>query len=170
VSLDLPVIPVDIRPFQPADASLCQRLYSEGLIGGKIADNDTGLDIDDIPGAYLNTGGAFWVAINPEAELVGMIGVQQHEHGEGEIRRLRVRQDHRRRGIGTRLLERAIGYCKDRQYLKVTLDTFIDREPALRLFEKFKFKHSRTRELGDKTLLYFYLDLYSSDQTPKRAS
>ena len=30
-----------------------------------------------------------------------MIGVQHHDEGFGEIRRLRVAEDHRRRGIGT---------------------------------------------------------------------
>jgi ribosomal protein S18 acetylase RimI-like enzyme len=166
---NLPPIPVTIRPFAPGDEEVCRRLYNEGILSGRLADNDTGVDIDDIQGAYLSTGGNFWLAINPEGEVVGMIGVQQHESVEGEIRRLRVRSDSRRRGIGTAMLETAIKFCREKQYLKVTLDTFMDREPAVSLFQKFKFRHSRTREVGDKTLLYFYLDLYSSD-SPKRAS
>lgn len=160
---------VRIRPFIKRDATVCKRLYSEGLIGGTIADNDTGLDIEDIPTAYLEVpGGGFWVAENACGEVVGMIGVQQHASGEGEIRRLRVRQDHRRKGIGSALLEQAIRHCKEMQHLKVTLDTFMDREPAVKLFEKFRFKHYRTRELGAKTLLYFYFDLYSGEQQPKK--
>lgn len=156
-------MPATIRSFDPRDAEVCKRLYFEGLIGGKIADNDTGLDIDDISGAYLSNpgGGHFWVAVNHSGEVVGMIGVQHHEDSEAEIRRLRVRQDHRRRGIGSALLETAIQYCQNRQALKVTLDTFVEREAAMKLFEKFKLKHSRTREIGDKSLHYFYLDLYS---------
>ena len=42
-----------IRTFRSEDASACLQLYREGLLGGKIADNDTGLDMDDIPAAYL---------------------------------------------------------------------------------------------------------------------
>lgn len=165
----LPPIPVNIRSFEFQDQSLCKRLYMDGLlIGGKIAANDTALDIDDINQGYLAGGGHFWVALNPQGELVGMIGVQQHERGEGEVRRLRVRRDHLGRGIGSSLLETAIKFCRDRQYLKVTLDTYIDQELAMKLFEKHKFKHSRTREVNEKTLLYFYYDLYSTDQLPKR--
>lgn len=151
-----------IRSFRPADAEICKKLYSEGRIFGKNAENDTGLDIDDIQCAYMNVpGGHFWVAEIETCEVVGMIGVQQHSTGEGEIRRLRVRPDQKGKGIGSMLLEIALRHCKESQHLKVTLDTFMDSEPAFKMFGQFKFKHSRTRELGEKSLHYFYLDLYS---------
>jgi ribosomal protein S18 acetylase RimI-like enzyme len=154
-----------IRSFCPADAEACKKLYHEGLLGGHLAENDTGLDIDDIETAYLKmAGNHFWVAQLQDGQIVGMIGVQHHEKGLGEIRRLRVRTDVRRRGIGTRLMEVAVKFCADQQYLKITLDTFIEREPALRLFEKFRFRHSRTRKVGDRDLMYFYLDIYGTDQ------
>lgn len=166
---DLPPIPVTIRSFRPEDAETCKRLYQEGLIGPAIAPNDTGLDIDNIERAYMSSSDShFWVAENSAGEIVGMIGVQQHDHGTGEIRRLRVRQDHRRRGIGTALLEKALAFCRDQQHLKIILDTYMDREPAIRLFEKFRFKLSRTRELQSKTTLYFYLDIYSGDPTRRK--
>jgi ribosomal protein S18 acetylase RimI-like enzyme len=165
----LPPIPVNIRSFKLEDLAHCQKLFVEGLIGGKIAENDTGLDIDDIPSAYMSSPNShFWIAQNMKGEVVGMIGVQQHQMGVGEIRRLRVRQDHRRRGIGFALMEAAVRFCKDRQFLKITLDTYLEREPAIRLFEKLHFKHSRTRTVGEKELLYFYLDLYSSERPRKR--
>ncbi|MCY2951918.1 MAG: GNAT family N-acetyltransferase [Planctomycetota bacterium] len=163
-----PISSVKIRSFAQTDAEVCKRLYMEGPIRGRIADNDTGLDIDNIPLAYMSSvDNHFWVAENMAGEVVGMIGVQQHESGEGEIRRLRVRLDARRRGFGSALLEAAIKFCKEKQHLKVTLDTAMDLEPAIRLFEKFRFKLSRKREISDRTMLYFYLDLYSGDPTRK---
>src|SRR5262245_2996064 len=96
----LPDIPVTVRSFRSEDLPACRTLYSEGLIGGKIAENDTGLDIDDIEMAYMKTpGNHFWIAENDQKEVVGMIGVQHHEEDTGEIRRLRVRRDQQRRGI-----------------------------------------------------------------------
>jgi GNAT superfamily N-acetyltransferase len=155
-------IPITIRSYRPGDRDACQQLYVEGLLGGRIAENDTGLDIDDIEEAYLRGGGShFWVAENDRGEVVGMIGVQGHESDGGEIRRLRVRQDHRRRGIGSKLIETAIQFCHDRGYLKITLDTFVDREPAMKLFEKFRFRHGRSRHVNGRELSYFYLDLYT---------
>src|SRR5918997_470498 len=96
-------------------------------------------------------------------ELAGMIGVQHHEEGSGEIRRLRVAEGFRRRGIGSALVETAVRFCEERNYLKVTLDTFMEREPAVHLFEKFRFRHFRTRNVAGKDLMYFMLDLYAGD-------
>jgi ribosomal protein S18 acetylase RimI-like enzyme len=156
--------PFRVRGFRPADLPACRKLYVEGLIGGKLAENDTGMDIDDIEWAYMKPpGNHFWVAENAAGEVVGMVGVQAHEEDCGEIRRLRVRSDHRRKGIGSALVETALRFCQEKGYLKIQLDTFMDREPAVRLFEKFRFRHSRTRKVGDKELLYFYLDLYMGE-------
>src|SRR3954469_1657259 len=106
---DLPVI---IRSFRPSDLPACRKLYVEGLLGGKLAENDTGLDIDDIETAYMSKpGNHFWIAETvpmadgPTPVIVGMIGVQAFHEGKGEIRRLRVREDMRRRGIGSKLVE-----------------------------------------------------------------
>ncbi|MCS7034496.1 MAG: hypothetical protein NZ561_10970 [Phycisphaerae bacterium] len=37
-----------VRSFRPEDLDACRKLYVEGLLGGKLAENDTGQDIDDI--------------------------------------------------------------------------------------------------------------------------
>jgi ribosomal protein S18 acetylase RimI-like enzyme len=156
-----------IRDFRPEDLPACRKLYVEGLIGGKLAENDTGTDIDDIERAYMKPrGNHFWVAERsaPPVEVVGMIGVQAPEAGCGEIRRLRVRSDHRRKGIGSALVEAALRFCQERGYLKIQLDTFVERDAAIRLFEKFRFRHSRSRKVGEKELMYFYLDLYMGDE------
>ena len=166
---ELPPIPVKVRTWEPRDREVVKHLYVEGLIGGHIAPNDTGLDIEDVQAAYLSSPeNHLWVAENQKGEVVGMIAVQIHRESEGEIRRLRVRQDHRRRGIGAKLLETAIKWCQEMGCLKVTLDTYMEREPALKLFNKFKFKHSRTKDVSGKSLLYFYLDLYSGDRPPQK--
>ena len=161
-----------IRTFRRGDLPACIQLYRDGLLGGRIAENDTGLDIDDIELAYLNCPGShFWVAettSDERAEIIGMIGVQHHEESVGEIRRLRVRHDFRRRGIGSALMETALKFCHDQGYLKIALDTFMEREPAVKLFEKFHFRHSRTRSIGDKEILHFYLDLYQREGQQRR--
>jgi ribosomal protein S18 acetylase RimI-like enzyme len=158
-----PTTPWRIRDYRPADLPACRKLYSEGLLGGTLAENDTGFDIDDIESAYVRPpGNHFFVAETDDGQVVGMIGVQAHEAGCGEIRRLRVRGDHRRRGIGSALVEAALRFCQEKGYVKIELDTFVEREAAIRLFEKFRFRHSRSRKVGGKELMYFYLDLYTT--------
>lgn len=160
-------IPVTIRSFRSTDLPACRALYREGLIGGKIAENDTGFDIDDIESSYMKSpGNHFWVAENNAGEVVGMVGVHHHDEGTGEIRRLRVAKDSQRRGIGSRLVEAALAFCHDNSYLKVTLDTFMEREPAVKLFQKYRFRHSRSRTVSGKELMYFYLDLYTEPKKP----
>src|SRR5256885_11123666 len=106
--------PVRIRSFRPQDTEAAALLYRQGLVEGQqIAENDTGLDIDDIPAAYMaNPGSHFWVAVTDESspQIVGMIGVQHHEDSVGEIRRLRVREEFRRRRIGSALVETAVKF------------------------------------------------------------
>jgi ribosomal protein S18 acetylase RimI-like enzyme len=163
-----------IRPFRAGDLPACKALYRDGLISGVIAANDTGVDIDDIGAAYMNSDGHFWVAelVEPPDSappaIVGMIGVQQFD-GVAEIRRLRVAASYRRRGIGSNLVETAVRFCHEHSSLKITLDTFVEREPALKLFEKFRFRHDRTRQVSGRELLYFYRDLYTSDEKPHRS-
>ena len=161
-----------IRSFDARDATVCRDLYTQGLLGGQLASNDSGLDIDDIPTAYgLSPLNHFWVAEVTEqgaeqagaapGTVVGMIGVQHHDEGVGEIRRLRVHTQHRRRRVGSRLLDTAVRFCRDNDCLKVALDTFIEREAAIAMFEANGFRHGRTRQVLGKDMLYFYVDLYS---------
>ena len=161
-------VPISIRTFAARDSKACGELYRDGLLGGKIAENDTGFDMDDVQSAYLaNSGSHFWVAELPENKcIVGMVGVQHHEDNVGEIRRLRVHKDFRRKGIGSALVETALKFCQQHGYLKITLDTFMEREPAIKLFEKFNFRHSRTRTVSGKEIMHFYLDLYQRE-TPR---
>ena len=164
-----PSPPWTIRSFRPEDLPACRKLYIEGLLGGKLAENDTGLDIDDIETVYMHTSGNhFWVAENQQGRVVGMIGVQHHEENVGQIRRLRVAQDHRRRGIGSALLETAIKFCREHLYLKVVMESFTEREPAVEMFRKFGFCHANTRHTSGKDLMYFYLDLYSGPPKPHK--
>lgn len=154
-----------IRSFKDSDLRACRTLYVDGMLGGKLAENDTGFDIDDIVSAYISKSGShFWVAETDDGKIVGMIGVQQHEAGVGEIRRLRVSQEFRRRGVGSGLVEAAVRFCDTQACIKVTLDTFVDRDPAIKLFEKFNFRYARTKRVGEKEMLYFYLDLYYGEK------
>src|SRR4051812_12670587 len=109
-SADSQVVPAfTVRSFCKGDLRTCRKLYKEGLLAGKLAENDTGFDIDDIESAYMKKPGShFWVAEMLDGEIVGMIGVQSHEDGVAEIRRLRVAKTHRRRGIGSSLVEAAV--------------------------------------------------------------
>ncbi len=143
------------------DHAAVRDLFENGLIEGFVAENDTGADMENIAEAYFSDEGqsALWVA-DYEENVIGMIGVQKTSQHGAEIRRLRVRSDYRRQGVGSRLLEQALAFCLHHSYLKVSLDVRIERGPAIALFEKFGFTLNRSREVNGRRLLDFYLDLY----------
>jgi ribosomal protein S18 acetylase RimI-like enzyme len=160
-SADLDLSQVTIRLAGPEDHSHLRELFRESILEGLVGDNDTGADIDNLHEGYFSDDGAsgFWVA-EYQGGIIGMVGVQRTADNAAEVRRLRVRGTYRRGGVGTLLMERALAFCRERGYLKVVLDVRIERGPAISLFEKFGFSHTRTREIGGRKLLDFYIDLY----------
>ena len=158
---------VTIRPAEHADQLILRELFQESVFEGETRDNDTGADVDDLHAGYFADQGrsGFWVAVLDD-EIVGMIGVQHLGEECAEIRRLRVRPSFRRSGIGSLLMGSAMAFCKQHGILKVILDVRIERAPAIALFEKFGFSHAKTREIDDRKLLDFYLNLYND---PTRA-
>jgi ribosomal protein S18 acetylase RimI-like enzyme len=152
---------VHVRSAHEADLAVLRELFQESILEGLVGDNDTGADIDNLREAYFADEGqsGYWVATHGEI-VIGMIGVQKMADNAAEVRRLRVRGAYRRRGIGALLMERALSFCQRQGYLKVVLDVRIERGPAIALFEKFGFVHGRTRDIGGRKLLDFYIDLY----------
>ena len=150
-----------IRPAQPEDDAGILALFNEGVEAGSAAPDASQADLEHLEETYLSGDGdsGFWVA-EDQAQIVGMVGVQVIEPDSAEIRRLRVGENHRRRGIGAALLKTAVNHCRERGLLKVSLDVLIDRKPAIELFEKTGFRLNRERVIDNRTLLDFYIDLY----------
>jgi ribosomal protein S18 acetylase RimI-like enzyme len=158
---DFDLAQVSVRLADNADHAYLRELFRESILEGLVGDNDTGADIDNLREGYFSDEGAsgFWVAVCRDV-VIGMVGVQKTADNAAEIRRLRVRGTFRRLGVGALLMEKALTFCKHHGYLKVVLDVRIERGPAIALFEKFGFAHTRTREIDGRKLLDFYLDLY----------
>jgi ribosomal protein S18 acetylase RimI-like enzyme len=156
---------LDIRPAEPSDHAVICDLFYSGVVEGQVHSNDTGADIENLQEGYFADEGesGFWVASYGD-DVIGMIGVQKTLDNVAEIRRLRVKQGFRRKSVGTQLMKHAIMFCQRRGYLKVTLDVQIDRGPAIALFDKFGFKHARSREVNGRKMLDFLLDLYSEPE------
>ena len=155
-----------VRSYSPTDQNVVSRLYTEGLLAGQIAPNDTGADIENIQDAYFNEdANHFWVA-ELDQQVLGMIGVAREEEHTAEIRRLRVEPKWQKSSIAARLIETALEHCHHHGYLKVVFDTRFDPDAALGLFDRFGFQHSKTRSVHGKDLLEFYLDLYRQPRKP----
>ena len=150
-----------IRNANVQDVPVLQELYERSRIEGQIRENDTGADLSHLEEGYFTCkDSCFWVAEYRD-DVVGMIGVQRINDSSAEVRRLRVRDSYRRNGIGTSLMQHAIAFCREKQFLKVVLDVRIEREPAIKMFDSFGFLHGRERNLDGRQLRDFYLNLYN---------
>ena len=156
----------NIRTANPEDIPALRDLFDSGVYAGHIRINDTGADIENLQAGYFDDDGrsSFWVA-ESDSQVVGMIGVQRVGDEIAEIRRLRVRDGFRRRGIGANLLDHAVKFCRGHDYMKIVLDVRKERDPAIHLFEKAGFFLARTRETGGHKTLDFYVDLYTDPST-----
>jgi ribosomal protein S18 acetylase RimI-like enzyme len=156
---------VTIRLAEDHDHAEIADLFHVTTLTGPPRNNDTGADIANLREGYFADDGAsgFWVASHG-GTVIGMIGVQSTGENTAELRRLRVREEFRGAGIGRRLLEHAIEFCRERDYLKITLDVRTERGPAIALIEKMGFVLSRRRKVGEYKIADFYLDLYTEPE------
>lgn len=176
-----------IRSARPAEdmPTICH-LFVTGLLEGQHAPDEPDDDIINLHDTYFpESGGShFWVAeLYPKTDdanksaadrnplIIGTVGVLRADMHTAEIKRLRVDPAHHHRGVGTRLFEVALNFCREVGYLKVVLDSRVERTEAIALFERFGFQLTRTREVDGKKSHEFYLDLYrqrssSGDDTP----
>ena len=148
-----------VRTYRPEDQAAVSKLYSDGLLAGQIATNDTGADIDNIQDAYFTSpSDHFWV-VEHEGKVLGMIGVVR-DGRTAEIRRLRVAREWQHTPIGDKLIETALAHCRVHGELKIVLDTRFEHNHAVELFTRFGFQHARTKTIHGKETLEFYVDLY----------
>lgn len=157
---------VAIRPAEERDHAAIRDLYRLTTGARPSRTNDTEADIDNLHEGYFADDGAsgFWIACFND-QIIGMIGVQRSGENAAELRRLRVHEHFRGLGVGRLLLEHAIEFCREREYLKISLDVRLEHGPAISLIEKLGFTLARKRKLGEFEVADFYLDLYSEPNT-----
>ena len=90
---------------------------------------------------------AVFVAEN-ELGIVGRLSLARDSHPASPHVAdlgLMVASGHRRRGIGTALLEQAVAWAREHGIDKLELHVFPHNEPAIKLYERFGFEHEGLR-------------------------
>ena len=105
-------------------------------------------DLQDIPGNYLSRpDDCYWVAateVDGRTTVMGMVGVVCRQSGterHGELFRMMVSPSCRRVGLGTRLAQTVIDFCKERGFSKVVLRTTTAHTAGGALYKKLGFIH-----------------------------
>uniref|UniRef100_A0AAX7VDT3 N-acetyltransferase domain-containing protein n=1 Tax=Astatotilapia calliptera TaxID=8154 RepID=A0AAX7VDT3_ASTCA len=109
-------------------------------------------DMQDIPGNFLSRpDDCFWVAeaeVGARAQVVGMVAVVAKHSGTekyGEMFRMIIFPQYRRMGLGFRLTQTAVDFCKERGFSKVVLETSSTQMAAVALYSKVGFNQSEKK-------------------------
>ena len=95
-------------------------------------------DLDDIIAFY--DGGFFDVLISDDGAIIGTVGLKPMGEGVAELRKMYLKQKHRGRGLGKRLLKHAIKRAKALGFRRIELETAGVLREALGLYEAFGFQ------------------------------
>ena len=134
---------VDIAKYEPKDQASAAAMVVE------IQNKEFGVPITyeqqpDLidPAAFFRKGaGDFWVARAADGSVVGTIGLVEFAPGEGALRKMFVRADHRgpTHGIAQRLLEALLAHAKTHGVRTVWLGTTALFKAAHRFYERNGF-------------------------------
>jgi N-acetylglutamate synthase-like GNAT family acetyltransferase len=98
-----------------------------------------GADLKDINNFYSKGLNRFWVAIDDRTgQVVGCVAIQEKEKDVLELKRMSVRSDIRRRGVGVKLMESLEEYCHGK-CKKIALGTSTLQPAAIALYRKRGF-------------------------------
>ena len=160
-----------IRKCQPNDQKAVRNLIARVLNGEfpKEAENFPTDDLDDIPSAYGKLGEAFFVAVN-SGKIIGTVAIKREDNRTALLRRLFVDAPHRRKRIGTKLLEHAIQFCRDVGYDELIFKTTSTMHNAVQLCEKRGFVSRARLNIGPVQLLKFALFLKGEVLLPQSKS
>jgi GNAT superfamily N-acetyltransferase len=86
---------------------------------------------------------AFWV-VESESEIVGSFGIESHNAGDTELRRMYLDKAHRGRGIAQRMLEQAQAEARALGFKKMILSTAEIQRSAVVFYRKSGFQQIRT--------------------------
>jgi len=115
-------------------------------------------DVNDITGTYSGKGNGFFVI--PEGDkIVGLIGIKRDLEKVALIRRLFVEEKYRKQGLGIKLLEKAMEFCRANNYDEITFRATDKMQPAINLCKKMGFEETEDLEVSGFHIHKFVLKL-----------
>ena len=152
--------PLSLRPFRPADQCAAKALILAGLLEhwGTL-DSSLNPDLDDIATSYKDA--TFLVACEGDrlackgGRIIGTGVLKPRDTDAGEIVRMSVAGDMRRRGLGRRILDALIADARDRGYARIILETTQTWAGAIAFYQNAGFEITHHQN-GD---VYFVMQL-----------
>jgi len=96
-------------------------------------------DLKDIEGNYVRAGGVFEVIEDRVGNLLGTYGLYPLSKETCELRKMYFVPEMRGRGLGRRILERAVDHARRLHYAAIVLETHSVLKEAIHLYTRFGF-------------------------------
>ena len=147
-----------VRSFHAGDEDAVKQLISSILnkefqLEKKIY-SDT--DLDMISEVYSGERNAFLIG-EVDHHIVGTVAVKEDDRHTALLRRLYVDPAHRGKNYGSRLLEEALVFCREKGYKKVVFRGTVSMSVALRLIQKKGFWETERIHFGEIEMVLFSL-------------
>jgi N-acetylglutamate synthase-like GNAT family acetyltransferase len=151
-----------VRSFQAADRAQILRLHAAGAPDGAV-DCNCAANIDQLEERYFGRPqDHFWVA-EAWGEIVGMVGICVHDQNVAHVHCLRTIDNLRDDIIRKGLVEVAARHAHQHGCLKLVVHApngQVDIGRAATFLHRLGFEFSRHREIEERSVLEFYLNLY----------
>lgn len=113
-------------------------------------------DLKNFMHTYKGPANIFLIA-EEGGRIVGTCGVKADDQKSAILRRLFVDPQHRGFGIGTKLLTKALQFCRSRGYQEAVIRTSARMERAIRLCQSLGFQEDGQWDMGSVTLVRYRL-------------
>ena len=170
-----------LSPYRPGDEAEVEAMYDRATRAREAASKRWKKVEDSTPHGVAQNASASWVAAVPSADgedrIVGTVQVtgptalsqipsdlplsrewRLRDH-VAELSRLRVADDMRRQGIGTRLTRTAIDWCRVQGIRTLVLNTTTPQKSAIWLYNKLGFREADRTFLDKYELVWLSLQL-----------
>ncbi len=112
-------------------------------------------DLDDINFSYGKIGEAFFVGVDGKGNVIGTVGIKKEDERTAFLRRIFVDPKCRRKKVGSKLIDRALSFCREAGYQEVVFKTTSRMEAAIKLCISKGFSEKAKVNLGGVGLLKF---------------
>lgn len=150
-----------VRPARSApEVAAARALFLDyaGTLGFSLDFQDFAGEMAAFPGDYAPPGGALLVA-ERDGAIVGAVGLRDLGDGACEMKRLYLKPESRRGGLGRRLAEAVVAEGRRLGYRAMRLDTLPSMTAALALYRAMGFREIAPYYAGNPFPEAVYLEL-----------
>ncbi len=131
---------ITIIPYESKHHDAFRELNLEWLDKYNLTEEPDLLVLNDPQGTILDKGGYIWVATDGN-KIIGSAALINEEHGIYELAKMAVTKEYQGRGISKQLIETCLAKAKEVGAKKLLLFSNHQLMTALKLYEKYGFRH-----------------------------